>query len=104
MSTKRIQHDQSHWQELVDNQERSGLSGAQFCREHQVAYASFMSWRKRLQTLSKDPSVTSQGTFVELTSALPPADISPIAEEPESRLCVELTLGAGIELRITRSA
>jgi len=104
MSTKRIRYDQSHWQQLVDSQAQSGLSGAQFCREHHVAYASFMNWRKRLQNLSMQPSVTSERTFVELTAPLPATDISHTDVGPESRLCVELTLGAGIELRITRSA
>lgn len=104
MSTKRIRHDQSHWQQLVDSQAQSGLSGAQFCRERHVAYANFMSWRKRLQNVSAQPSVTPEGTFVELTAPLPTPEIAHTEIEPESRLRVELTLGAGIELRITRSA
>ena len=102
MSTKRIRYDQGHWQQLVDSQAQSGLSGAQFCREHQVAYASFMSWRKRLQNVSMQPSIASERTFVELTGPSPIPEISHADAVPESRLCVELTLGAGIELRITR--
>ena len=104
MSTKRIRYDQSHWQKLVDSQAQSGLSGARFCREHQVAYASFISWRKRLQEVTSQPSRTTDTTFVELTAPTPIPDISLADTQSESRVCVELTLGAGIELRITRSA
>ena len=104
MSTKRIRYDQSHWQQLVDKQAQSGLSGAQFCREHHVAYASFMSWRKRLQNVPMQPSVTPHSTFVELTAPIPAPEVPQAQIEPDSPLCVELTLGAGIELRITRSA
>ena len=50
------------------------------------------------------PSVASQRTFVELTAPSPIPEVTHADAEPESRLCVELTLGAGIELRITRSA
>ena len=63
MSTKHIRYDKNHWQQLVDNQAQSGLSGAQFCREHRVAYASFMSWRKRLQNGSAQPSIAPEKTF-----------------------------------------
>jgi len=104
MSTTRIRYDQSYWQQLVDSQAQSGLSGAQFCRERHVAYASFMSWRKRLQNFSSQPSVAPESTFVELTAPTPIAEISQADSDPEPRLCVELNLGAGIELRITRSA
>ena len=104
MSTKRIRHDQNHWQKLVDSQAQSGLSGARFCREHQVAYASFISWRKRLQEVTSQPSRPSDTTFVELTAPTPIPDILLADTQSKSRVCVELTLGAGIELRITRSA
>jgi len=104
MSTTHIRYDQNQWQKLVDSQAQSGLSGAQFCREHHVAYASFMSWRKRLRSISTQPSVAPELTFVELTAPAPIADISQVDVEPEPRLCVELNLGSGIELRITRSA
>ena len=104
MSTKRIRHDQAHWQQLVKRQALSGLSAAQFCREYQVAYASFMSWRKRLQDISTPPMLEPEKTFVELITPAPIPEISHKGTEPESHLRVELTLGAGIELRITRTA
>lgn len=103
MPTKRIRYDQNHWQQLIDDQAKSGLSGAQFCREQDVAYASFMNWRKRLQNSSMQSGAVSENTFVELTAPIPTTDTSHTDVEPESHLCVELSLGAGIELRITRN-
>jgi transposase-like protein len=40
-------HDQ--WRERVAEQERSGLSVKQFCKEHGLAECSFYAWRKRLR-------------------------------------------------------
>jgi hypothetical protein len=103
MSAKRIRHDKNHWQKLVERQAHSGLSGAQFCRQQNIAYASFMSWRKRLQHVPH-PSSAPESTFVELSAPvqIPEMPQSDIASEPS--LCVELSLGAGIELRISRRA
>ncbi|MFK7889934.1 MAG: IS66 family insertion sequence element accessory protein TnpB [Granulosicoccus sp.] len=104
MSAKRIRHDQYHWQQLIEKHASSGLSGAQFCREHKVTYASFMNWRKRLQKAAMPPGPASESKFVELTAPSPISEISPAQTQTQSGLCVELTLGTGIELRITRSA
>lgn len=104
MSARRTQHDQNHWQQLVNKHTQSGLSGAQFCREHQVAYASFMNWRKRLGDSTAQPDGEPKRTFVELTSPVPIPESSHVDCALASPLCVELTLGAGIELRITRGA
>lgn len=64
MSTKRIHHTQSHWQQLVEQQANSGLSGAAFCRQRDIRYANFMSWRKKLQT-SKAESEGSPGPHAD---------------------------------------
>lgn len=108
MSAQRTRHDQNHWQQLVDKHTHSGLSGAQFCREHQVAYASFMNWRKRLGDATAQPDGELKRTFVELTSPVPIPEGSHVESAVDcalaSPVCIELTLGAGIELRITRSA
>jgi len=104
MSTKRIHHDQSHWKQLVEQQTNSGLSGAAFCRQQDIRYANFMSWRKKLQTPKANSETSEQSAFIELTA---PAQVLPAAPRQqhfknESTLCVELSLGSGIELRITR--
>ena len=37
------------WRERIAEQERSGLSVQQFCKEHGVSTWSFYTWRKRLR-------------------------------------------------------
>ena len=105
MSTKRIHQGQSHWRQLVEQQSSSGLSGAAFCRQQDIRYANFMSWRKKLQRPKANSETSEQSAFIELTA---PAQVAPAAprqqhSQNESTLCVELSLGAGIELRITTS-
>ncbi len=104
MSIKRIHHDQSHWQQLVEQQAKSGLSGASFCRQQDIRYANFMSWRKKLQTLKTISEPCVQSAFIELTAPAHVASVAPRQQDSqsESTLCVELSLGSGIELRITR--
>lgn len=104
MSTKRIHHDQSHWQQLVEQQAKSGLSGAAFCRQQDIRYANFMSWRKKLQMPKTISEGSEQSAFIELTAPALVASAAPRQQglQNESTVCVELSLGAGIELRITR--
>ena len=104
MSVTRARLDKTRWQQLVKKQSVSGLSSAEFCRQHDVKYASFMSWRKRLlQTRSADVATAPPKAFVELTAPTPLVSGLQAAKEPAT-LCVELSLGDGIELRISRRA
>ena len=36
-----------HWRGLVQEHEQSGLSARAFCTERNIAYQSFLAWRKR---------------------------------------------------------
>ncbi len=105
MSNKRKRRDRYSWQQLVEQQAQSGLNAAQFCREQDVRYASFMNWRKRLSVETVRTETTPLDTFVELTGApLEHQSESPPATLSDTAVCVELSLGAGIELRITRQS
>ena len=48
MATRRNLERWQSWREVIRRQEASGLSVAAFCREQQVAPASFFAWRKKL--------------------------------------------------------
>jgi transposase-like protein len=37
------------WRRLIREQERSGQSVAEFCREHELHASCFFAWRKRLR-------------------------------------------------------
>ena len=108
MGKKRTRRSAQQWQSLLDNQQSSGLSAAAFCKAQGIAYQSFMTWRKRLAT-SDMSAAAPEGSFIELT---PPAGIEPgkstrvgnTVAATSMPTCIELSLGAGIELRITRAA
>lgn len=40
----------ARWRELIQRWRRSSLSVADFCRQQDLAQASFFQWRKRLET------------------------------------------------------
>ncbi len=101
MAIKRIRRDRSHWQQLVERQAISGQNSTEFCRQQDIPYASFMGWRKRIQQHT-DPNVAPPGTFVELTAPAQNPSALSAPQLDESTLCVELSLGGGIELRISR--
>ena len=54
----------THWREIIEQQEASGMNAAAFCREHNVNLSRFYHWRRRL----KQDSV---GGFLELSSDPP---------------------------------
>lgn len=47
------------WHKIIEQQEASGLSGAGFCREHNICLSRFYHWRRRLKQ-------DSPGGFLEL--------------------------------------
>jgi hypothetical protein len=62
------------WRERIAEQERSGVSVRQFCREQQLQEHAFYSWRKRLRTagplrfalLEPSGAALATGSTVEL--------------------------------------
>jgi hypothetical protein len=61
-----------------------------------------MGWRNQLQAQSTSQRAVTPSTFVELTPPLQSSHAPHSDAMTESALCVELSLGAGIELRISR--
>ena len=75
-----------YWRERIAAQERSGLTVARFCREHELTEQSFYLWRKRL----REPQ-PMRFALVESGSARQRR-----ATEPD----LELVLSTGERLRI----
>jgi hypothetical protein len=71
------------WRERISEQERSGLSVRQFCKERELAEHSFYAWRKRLR--KQEP----------VRFAL--VERGPAPQEPTA---LELVLASGERLRI----
>lgn len=73
------------WRERIVEQERSGLTVKQFCKERGVTECSFYAWRKRLR--KKEPV---RFALVERAAL----------RESVAEGCVELVLASGERLRI----
>ncbi len=77
------------WAQLMIAYEESGLSQQRFCQKHGLGYSTFGKWKKRLS----NPTHFPEADWIEMTPTEP---VSP------SHWDVELTLGAGMVLRIRR--
>ena len=84
------------WETLVAEHQASQLSAPEFCKQHDIAYASFSKWRTKLKPAIAEPAGKKTSTpFVELTA---PANL----ETAESQWRIELDLARGVQLRIAR--
>lgn len=54
----------ARWTEQIKAWQASGLSGAAFCREHELVYSQFIYWRKQLA--DEPDEATASGGFVAL--------------------------------------
>ncbi|WP_318452395.1 IS66 family insertion sequence element accessory protein TnpA [Photobacterium leiognathi] len=43
-----------HWINIISNQQESGLSVPQFCKQHDINYATFHYWLKKLQQTDEE--------------------------------------------------
>ena len=89
------------WHQIVDAQLTSGLSAPKFCKERSIPYASIINWKKKL-TVSAPAPIDTPPTFIELTPG-PDTDSPSAGSITGQSVCIELDLGAGIQLRISRT-
>ena len=89
----------AQWQQLVEQWQDSGLSATRFCKIHEIGYASFCNWRKRLtETVPLiSPAASSAPAFIDL-SALQSPDST-----PDTSWNIVLSLGNGVELRLSQN-
>jgi hypothetical protein len=86
------------WQALVDQQQNSGLSAMQFCKQQSIGYASFCNWRKRLLDQSAGASADSgEASFLDLSSLMGASQSSSPGWN------IVLNLGNGVELRLSQN-
>ena len=85
----RIHRSAEQWREILQSQLESGLSVQQFCTKHQLGYASFCNWRRKLEA-----SVPQERS--------PLIDLSDFVAPAATAWDIELDLGAGITLRMRR--
>lgn len=54
----------AHWQQHINHCEASGLSAAQYCQEHQLAYHCFIYWRSKFADLVRAKAEKPDGHAV----------------------------------------
>jgi transposase-like protein len=59
-----------YWQELVHEQQRSGLSRAAFCRQRRINPGTFAWWRRKLRDEAVAPTVSKRPPEPFLTVGL----------------------------------
>ncbi len=104
MTSRRTRRSAKQWQSIVRDQEHSGLKAPAYCESSGIAYQSFVKWRSRFRadTHAHDKP---DAAFVELLQT-PISDTETVTQpelnENMSPILIELSLGGGIELRISR--
>jgi hypothetical protein len=76
----------AHWRGVIENQSKSGISIAAYCRDAQIRPAYFYRWRRRL---SEQPCT---GGFLELVPGGGLADAT-------SAICIRLDAKLAIEVQ-----
>lgn len=92
MSQRYIRRTPEQWQSIIDEQSSSGLSQEAFCKNHNISFGTFQTWRKKLKA-SLDPM---PATFVEV----PRSD--DVQLPLDQGLRVRLELGAGVVLELSK--
>ena len=76
----RQRRSESAWRELVDRQEQSGLTVAQFCEREGIKSASLYGWRSRLREGPKDAAVPEVTPKKAKHRETPPCVRLPVAQ------------------------
>ena len=87
---RHVRRSPSEWQQLIDEQARSGLSQTVFCAARSVSTTSFQHWKRQLAATVAPPSATW-------------LDLGALPERPATAgWDLELELGDGVCLRLRR--
>jgi putative transposase len=101
----RQRRSQSAWRELVDRQEQSGLTVAQFCEREGIKSASLYGWRSRLRETPKDTAVPEVAPKKAKHRKAPSSgfiDLGALGSS-RSRFEIRLELGHGVLLHLVRN-
>jgi putative transposase len=95
LTQKYIRRSAATWGKIIDQYQQSGLSGAQFCRDKQLPYASFCKWRQHAAGPDNVVSASDspQPDFVELNTW---------PDAPDRPWRITLKLGNGVELLLSQ--
>ena len=86
------------WQDLIEQFNHSTQSGAAFCRDNAIAYASFCKWRQRYsstETRANDTAEISAPAFIDLS-------LLPRENTKQAQWNIVLKLGNDVELCLSQ--
>ena len=87
---RHVRRSPSEWQQLIDEQARSGQSQRAFCAARALSVKSFQHWKRQLAATAASPS-------------LPWLELGALPERPVATgWDLELELGDGVCLRLRR--
>ena len=92
-NTSYQRHSPDFWKTAVAEFHQSTLSGAAFCKQKGIAYASFCKWRQKLQPVTPVPEPVAAPAFIDLQS---------IAQNTKLPWRIVLKLDSGIELLLSQ--
>jgi len=101
----RQRRSESAWRELVERQEQSGLSVAQFCEREGIKSASLYGWRSRFREGPKDSPVPEVAPKKSKRREAPSSgfiDLGALGSS-RSRFEIRLELGHGVLLHLVRN-
>ena len=87
------------WHTIIDDFSASPLSGAAFCKQHQIQYASFSKWRIKLLSSAKtvQPTRQTSSSFIDLAS------LTDQNTQDTMTWHITLKLGNGVELVLSQA-
>ena len=88
------------WKKLVDLADEQGLKAAAFCRQNDIAYASFIKWRSFFKHQRLQTPAASQSAFIELTAPTGSVQLPGQESGASDDWLVELSVGAHMVLRL----
>ena len=101
----RQRRSEGAWRELVDRQQQSGLTVAQFCEREGIKSASLYGWRSRLREGPKDtavPELTPKKAKHREAPSSGFIDLGALGSS-RSRFEIRLELGHGVLLHLVRN-
>ena len=79
----------TYWQGIIDEYRSSGLSGAAFCKEHNINPGRFYHWRRRLQ----NDCLQEDRGFLELVPCSSQGDTKSIHIHLTNGIAMEVSRG-----------
>lgn len=83
---KPLTEKQQHWSSIIEAWSRSGLSQAEYCRQHQVDLERFYAWKYKLAKINQPGQDNAE--FLPLT----------LIEKADTAASISLSVG-GVEIR-----